>query len=313
MTPALLLLGLDAGGSKTALIGRTGDGAPLGLEGPGANLQRDGLERTADTLAALIERAVGPRVDDPIAVCAGVAGAGREADAAALEAALRRRLGARRLAHLEVVHDGLLALEAAFGLEDPGLAVIAGTGSVLLARTAAGTLLRAGGWGERLGDPGSGTALGRAALAAVADAFDGGDPTALSARLADALGLHEPDDLIRIVYADALPLASVAPLVLETAAAGDWIAERILQREANALAQRAAWLAARATRDGGFGERVALLGGLAAAPPYAEVLHAALARHLPEARLVAPAATPAEAALARAGRLVDAQTTTSGG
>ena len=47
-------------------------------------------------------------------------------------------------------------LVAAFGLTQPGILVISGTGSVVVGRNADGQTARAGGWGHWLGDHGSG-------------------------------------------------------------------------------------------------------------------------------------------------------------
>lgn len=304
LSPALpLLVGLDAGGTKTALAARRGE-EEIRRTGPGTNLQRDGLAFCTDTLATLVEE-VASAEDVRLVLAAGVAGAGRADDQAALADGLRSRLSGPSASPLvEVVHDGALALDAAFG-EGSGLAVVAGTGSVLLARTEDGSLLRAGGWGERIGDIASGTALGRAAAAAVADDFDGGEPTVLRQRLAESYGVQTPDDLIALVYRQGLSFSDLAPMVVNAAEAQDWAATRILQQQANALAQRAAWLTARTAEAGGVASQIAFLGGLGSEPFYHEVLAGAFLRYLPGWRIVQPVSTPVEAALHRASRLLD--------
>ncbi len=304
MPGAPAVVGLDAGGTKTALLARAGS-EEVRRTGPGANLQRDGLAETAEVLAALVGAGLAElSPSEGAVVCAGVAGAGRPDEQAALAAALRARIGDG--ARVEVVADGLLALEAAFGPAGSGLVAAVGTGSVVLARTEAagrepGRVLRAGGWGSRIGDPGSGTALGRAALAALAADLDGGPRTALRARLAETHGVRDRDGLIRLVYADGLDPAALAPLVVQTAAAGDGVAARVLHREADALAEQAAWLTARCR--GSVTRRVALAGGLMAEAPYREVLAEALLGHLPGWEVTPSPRAPVEAALARAERM----------
>lgn len=299
----LLLVGLDAGGTKTALL------AHLGAEevrrfGPGANLQRDGLAASTETVGGLVADLLAELPDvSALRLCVGIAGGGHPEKQAALAESLRDRLESLVSSlEVEVVHDGTLVLDAAFPSPESGLIAIVGTGSVLLARTLEGHTLRAGGWGARLGDPASGTALGKAALAAVADDFDGGEPTVLRLRLAEQFGIHEPDDLVRLIHSSELEFSQLAPIVVDAADVPDWAATRILQREANALAQRAAWLAGRAEDHGGIARRVALWGGLTAATTYREALAEAFLRHLPQWRIVRAATTPEQAALSRAAR-----------
>jgi N-acetylglucosamine kinase-like BadF-type ATPase len=136
-----------------------------------------------------------------------------------------------------------------------------------------------------------------AGLSAVADAFDGGPPTTLTARLAELLGITSPEDLIRVVYADAQAMPSFAPLVVAAAEAGDWVCTRILKTQANALAQRAGWLA---TRLDDTTPHIALMGGLAGETYYRECLTEALRRHLPGWRVTRPSRRPVHGALALA-------------
>lgn len=296
--PSPFVIGLDAGGSKTAALARAG-GVTAEQTGEGANLQRDGLQRSADVLAHLVTDVLQALEHNGTgSICVGIAGGGRPADRTALAAAIRERLGAPlATCSLHVEHDAHIALAAAFEGAS-GMIVIAGTGSVVLARTEEGTLERAGGWGPRIGDEGSGTAVGAAGLAAVGDAFDGGPPTTLRTRLAEVYGIEEPDDLIRAVYADAWTMQDVAPLVVAEAQGGDWACTRILKTQANALAQRAGWLVTRA--DEPIAPRVALLGGLTEEAYYRESLTEALQRHLPRWEVVRPSRRPVEGAFALA-------------
>lgn len=272
--PAPLLIGLDAGGTSTSALAVI-DGEPAAFSGPGAQVLRDGVDAVAATLADVIAEARSAFDGAPVgAVGVGVAGAGRAAAQDALARALEPLLPDTPIA---VTHDAEIALLAAWG-GDSGALLIAGTGSNVYARTHDGETVRAGGWGRLLGDDGSGTALGRAALRAVRAAADGGPPTALTDLAADA-GLAHPDDITDAVYVDGRPLATFAPLLLAAAAADDWVATAILARETNALAQQAGWLATR-TNDQ-VTPRIAYVGGLTKEDVYRAALDAALGRHLP--------------------------------
>src|SRR5690349_22636305 len=67
-----------------------------------------------------------------------------------------------RCDQMTVTNDGFIALAGATAGE-PGLVVIAGTGSFAFGRNAAGKTARAGGWGYIFGDEGSGFDIARAA------------------------------------------------------------------------------------------------------------------------------------------------------
>jgi N-acetylglucosamine kinase-like BadF-type ATPase len=273
-----LFIGLDAGGTKTALRAE-GAGGAFERTGPGVNVRRDGHEAAVRVLAALVREALAAHPGHALGgVAAGVAGAGDEADARQIERGLREALALDPGIPLAVVHDAEIALEAAFG-EGTGIVVIAGTGSIVYGRTTDGTTLRAGGWGRRLGDDGSGTALGRAALRAACAHRDGGPPTSLTVHLAEAHGLDSLDALLRWVYDGKGDLAALAPLLLSATEAGDTVANEILDRETDALAQQAAWVARRA--GGRLEKRVSLLGGLVEEATYRQALLQALAHRLP--------------------------------
>lgn len=296
---APLYVGLDAGGSKTCALATVGSEPPLRLDGPGAHALRDGAAAAAGVCLQLVAQAQDAFHGAPLAgVCVGMAGAGREQERAETERRLREALGEG--VPLALVHDAEIALEAAFGPES-GAVVIAGTGSIIYARTEDGCSLRAGGWGALLGDDGSGTALGRAALRAALAMRDGGPPTMLADRIAEAHGLDSAEAIVRAVQDGSVRLAMFAPLVLEAAAADDWAAHQILARETNALAQQAGWIATRAGET--LARQVAFTGGLSGEAVYAEALTAALARYLPDWRIARSEREPAEGALALAQRL----------
>lgn len=282
MTPSdsdTLFIGLDAGGSKTELLSRRSGSDDLTLKGPAANLQRLGAERAAEVLAALVAEAAAPHAGAALAVCAGVSGAGSPAERADLAERVRQKLrgAGPGAAALRVVHDAEIALEAAFEGAS-GLIIIAGTGSVVFARAEDGALLRAGGWGYLLGDEGSGHTLGLRALRALLVALDGGPATRLQALLAERCGLSTRAAVIRRVYQEDWPAQQVAPLVLEAAAAGDAVAQGILKRQTELLAEQAGWLA---SRDAAITPQIALLGGLTGEAPYHRALEKALGERLP--------------------------------
>ncbi|HET6566847.1 MAG TPA: BadF/BadG/BcrA/BcrD ATPase family protein, partial [Rhodothermales bacterium] len=238
----MLYAGLDAGGSKTKLVARCPGCEDITLVGPAANLQSVGTERCADILTDLVEQALTDRPKEKLAaVCAGLAGAGRDEDKAALIAAWRERLGSHAPDHLLVTHDGEIAIEAAF-LGGSGVIVVVGTGSVAIAKGADGSLHRVGGWGYLIGDEGSGLITGLAGLRAVAHAMDGGPATVLQALLADRFGISTPGQLIHSVYQEKWRAQQFAAYVVEAAQQGDSVATEILNEQLHALALQVSWL-----------------------------------------------------------------------
>lgn len=295
--PSPLFVGIDAGGTKTAVLASQGH-PPARFTGPGTQALRDGSEVAAATLAALVREAQEAYDGAELGgVAVGLAGAGRADQREAVAQALQAHLGG---VHVHVTHDGEVALEAAFGA-DGGALLLVGTGSMVYARTDEGETLRAGGWGAILGDDGSGTALGRATLRAALATYDGGPPSALADGLADRFGLNSADAIIKAVYVEGLQLADIAPVLLAAIEADDWVASSILTRETNALGQQVGWLATRAGET--VPKQLAYTGGLANEDVYRASLTAALERHLPGWSIRPCTAEPVEGALAMAKRL----------
>jgi N-acetylglucosamine kinase-like BadF-type ATPase len=202
-----------------------------------------------------------------------------------------------------ILSDAELALDAAFGLDATGVVLIAGTGSIAIARDPGGLLDRTGGWGPLLGDEGGGHAVGLRGLAAVADAFDGGPETMLSALAAERFHAPNAERLRLAVYSDRTHPASFAPTVLDAADASDPVACAILDGQVAAVAARLVWLVKRRGQASGL---ISYLGGLTNREAYLGRLRQHLERVLPEWRLAAPKTSPVDAALARAERLASA-------
>jgi N-acetylglucosamine kinase-like BadF-type ATPase len=156
------------------------------------------------------------------------------------EPAVREAVRAKRYA---VTHDALIALAGATGGE-PGVVVIAGTGSIAFGRNSQGRTARAGGWGYAFGDEGGAFDIVRQALRAALRFEEGwGAKTTLAAALIEAGRASSADDLLHRLYAgdfSSARVAGFAPIVDEIARAGDAVAIDILNGAAQALATIAA-------------------------------------------------------------------------
>jgi len=233
-----VLLGIDSGGSHTAVVVGDREGRVLArAEGPGSAMRPGGAERSAAVILDVARRAATQaRMTLPASVAlVGAAGAGRVPEQQALAAAIT---AAGIAARVDVRGDVEIALAAAFG-DGPGVLVNAGTGSIAYARTPDGKLHRAGGHGWQLGDEGGGYWLGRRALSAAARAQDGlEESSTLLERLLVALGLKTFDDLIRwTATATPAQIAALAPHVLNAAREGELVAQRIVEDAAAELSQ----------------------------------------------------------------------------
>jgi N-acetylglucosamine kinase-like BadF-type ATPase len=155
-----------------------------------------------------------------------------------------------------------------------GVLVLAGTGSIVLGRSARGRWVRAGGLGPLLGDEGSAFSIGRAWLRARATA-------SAQRRLAT-----RPDAVAAI--------AALAPHVVARARRGDRLARRVV-REAQAQLARQARDVARALRLRGP-VAVGSAGSVMGDPWFAAGVRRALARAGVKARWRPPRGAPVDAA-----------------
>jgi glucosamine kinase len=280
-----ILLGIDSGGSHTAVVVGDARGRVLSrAEGPGSAMRPGGGERSAAVILDVARRAaVQAQLSLPATIAlVGAAGAGRALEQQELAAAITSAGVAERV---DVRSDIEIALAAAFG-EAPGILINAGTGSIAYARAPDGQLHRAGGHGWQLGDEGSGYWLGRRALAAAARAHDGlEESSTLLERLLVTLGLQAFDDLVRwTATATPAQVAALAPHVLNAAREGEIVAQRIVADAAVELAQLVRMLSKRF--GGSESIKMATAGGLLRpGSPLLLALRTNLAADMPRARL----------------------------
>jgi len=260
----MFLVGVDAGASRsTALVADDGlqlvgraTGAP-GAVGPGA------IQESRDAVLDVVRRALADAgTSRAAALAVGAAGAGREPQRSDLERALADAAVADQV---RVTTDIEIALVAAFG-EGPGILLLAGTGSGACARLPSGEIRRTGGHGWQFGDEGSGYALARAALSAVARAGDGRGPaTALTQVLTRVAGLNASDALLRWARgASRSAVADLAAGVQQTASDGDQVARVLVDDAARDLVAHVGPLRLHFPADRPV--PVALAGGLVRAP-----------------------------------------------
>ncbi|BCS33352.1 N-acetylmuramic acid/N-acetylglucosamine kinase [Luteitalea sp. TBR-22] len=299
-----LVIGIDAGGTKTEAVLADGHGEVIArARRGGANLAAHGELAVEKTLHEVIDEALGEGHLRPDVICLGIAGVDRAEDNATIQG-IMRRIGAR--ARILVTNDALIALVAGAGV-GPGVVVIAGTGSIAYGRNDRGEAARAGGWGYILADEGSGFWIGRQALRAVVRAADGRGPaTSLTPLVLDFFGVTRPEQLVREVYRHYLKpsdIARCAALVQQARDAGDEVAANIASVAADELAAAVRSVVRQLELAGPF--PVVMAGGAFLAVPWLQdALRARLAETAPggEVRLLTtdPAIGAVRLALAEA-------------
>ena len=254
--------GVDGGGTKSRamVIGERGRELAV-AEGPAGLVDPLDPAAAAAVVAALVRQAaLAAGVPLPLeGLWAGLAGVGQEGARRAVQAALGGAGVARRTA---VGTDVEAARADAFG-DGPGVLLVAGTGSVVLALDPSGAQVVVGGWGALLDDEGSGFRIGLEGLRAVVASADGRAPeTELARTLAEATGVRSPADLPAWAAAAAKrDVAALAMPVFRASRAGDAAAVRVVGRAVEGL--RALLGAALARTSGWQGPPpVALSGGL---------------------------------------------------
>ncbi len=200
------IAGVDAGGTWIRLLAMSDAGRTRALAVPASTGPLPEVLQTLWRRTGLSPA----RVDALVVASRGIWTPGERRAAARRLAGLARQV--RAISDVEAAHAGALG-------GAPGVLLLAGTGSIALARDARGRWARAGGLGPLLGDAGSAFAIGRDWLAA--------QTTPLMADRARALALG-PEPVARV--------AALAPAVLARARRGDPRARRVVAGAQAALA-----------------------------------------------------------------------------
>jgi len=304
-------LAFDGGATHTSAGLYDGTGRLVAeCAGEGCNPVEIGVMPASAVLARLGRRLL-EECSGPAEACAGVSGAAGAPLQTALAQALCRSLPLHRAVVSTDLHPVLWAnLDT-----EPGVLVIAGTGSSVLAQDQTGRLVKAGGRGVILGDEGSAYAVAASALRAAAHAVDGyGPPTALTDWLVKAAGVKDFEALPAwAAAAGKVRIAALAPVVVSAAEIGDSVARRSLEEQAQRLAAQAAVVYSRL--EIGKNGRILLHGGLFEGGAFYRGLFAAAVRALglPDPHMAVRRGHQAVAALAQRRALPEGAVSVMGG
>lgn len=291
-----VLVGLDVGGSKTAMLATTLDGTlVLDTTLHRTDWEAEPVDRGARWLVELL-RTLLPAGSHVIGLGVGAQGLDTTALAAGLAGELRRAgLPAR------CVNDAALLVPAA-GLNN-GLGLIAGTGAIVVGTDLTGELVIAGGWGSVIGDDAGAAGLVRDATKAALAAHDDGRPDdGLLGALLHAFDVPTAERLARSVNDTPTPdhWGARAPAVFAAADDGSALACRVVDGAAEHLAR----LVDQAIRRGATGHDVLCAGSVIVHQPrlFDAMVAAVTSRHELRVRLLEVRPVVGALALARMAR-----------
>ncbi|WP_431028668.1 N-acetylglucosamine kinase [Lysinibacillus sp. LZ02] len=237
-----IMLAVDGGATKTTLTLRTTGGQELfSATSTGSNYQAIGRNHVQQVFEQLLAQAstVITERDLVVAVFA-IAGIDTKEDARIVrEITLASMENSIFTAQQLIVENDVEATLLGLANGQPATLLISGTGAICFSYT--GTkMVRAGGWGHRAGDEGSGYWLGRQVAKSIFRAADGRDePTLLTNMVLHDQQLADVDALMNWLYrADYTnaQLASLGAYVQQAIEQGDDVAVRIAHESAQELA-----------------------------------------------------------------------------
>ncbi|RPJ51490.1 MAG: hypothetical protein EHM21_02595 [Chloroflexi bacterium] len=237
-------LGIDGGQTSTLAVisDRQGNLCGVGNAGPSNHIHEPGgMERLRSALAdsiGIASAAISLFENNPghkphfRAACCGMTGGVDYVPSLISDYAEIERL---------VTHVDIVTAQAGALAGQPGVVVIAGTGSIAYGVDATGRSARAGGWAYLFGDEGSAYDIGCQALTAAARMSDGRGPdTMLLARILEHFHAEQFWDVRTLVYSagfERAQVAKLAPLACQVAKEGDQAAQEIFDRAGVSLGE----------------------------------------------------------------------------
>lgn len=298
-----LFLAIDAGGTKadyalvdeTRILARSRSGTIKRMRTDNQTAV-DNLEQGLRELRAQS----GADLRNVIRTCVGTAGE----TVTLVTDWLRQELSTRVGGELLMLGDVEIALDAAFPGQ-PGILILAGTGSNVAGRTPQGKILTAGGWGPVLADQGSGHRIGLQALRALFLAMDGLVETSLLRAVLDFWKLDTVPDLV--AFANSVPrpdFSQLVRVVLESAEEGDAVAQSVLDAQGRELADLVGLLIQRlrdSAKDNNFTPPLAFAGSIMEkVQRVRRALISEVQAHYPDALAMDGVVDPVEGAIWRA-------------
>jgi len=231
-----LLCGIDGGGTTTKVVVCNLEGQILhSFQSGTINHYGAGIPKVKENFAAIAAVFI-----EKFACVPGTIFIGNSALEGLADDALVQELTEGVFHRSKVVfHSDVYIALLSFTMGNPGAVLISGTGSMACGIDAEGTYHTAGGWGQVLGDEGSGYHIALSGIHAALHAHDGlAADTKLIASVMKFFDLTRMHDIIDLIYnppVEKSVIAAFAPEVDRAAEEGDLTALNILEKEAEWL------------------------------------------------------------------------------
>jgi len=228
------VIGVDGGGTKTEATAYDVDGKVIKTTIRGfANLLNNKEKALDNIVTSIKEITVQCSVDELKGIYMGIAGAEVGDNSKLIEETIKSKLNVDCI----VMNDAEIALKAMLKGKD-GILTIAGTGSVAFGLNK-GITARCGGWGNLLGDEGSGYKIAIDAIKRMIFEKEYGLPQSeLTKKILKRLEIKSVDEITSFVYSSTKDeIASLAEVVARLGEEGEEAARGILIKEGIELAK----------------------------------------------------------------------------
>ncbi len=231
-------LGIDGGGTRTVALCTDANGTVLAkVAGDSINFYSEGMEQARANMREVLEK-----IENLTGICEyegvfiGSSALGGRADEEILKAFTSDIFNAENI----VMDSDLSAALMTMYDHEESVAVISGTGSMAVLKTAQGEIKTAGGWGYILGDEGSAYAIAIDGIRAGIRGFEGsGEKTALTDELTSFFNANDIYDLIGLFYDPPMERKKIADFArcVCAVAESDAVAKNIVNVQAKSLSQ----------------------------------------------------------------------------
>jgi N-acetylglucosamine kinase-like BadF-type ATPase len=250
-------VGIEGGGTKSSIILSDENGTIISkAKGKATNPNVIGFETSAknivDSISSVCKKS-NCAWKEISSITIGTAGGGNSASQLHLKKELQKKIRDKKFFPLiRITSDAEITAEAALGNES-GIVLIAGTGSILLGKkneprftnhesqitSREPRTFRIGGWGNILGDEGSGFAIARDGVKEVVNTFDrNNEVTPLTKTALKFFSANNVYELPSKIFNGKKNLASFAPSVIELALKNDSQSLFVVEFHCNALLQQ---------------------------------------------------------------------------
>lgn len=250
------VIGVDAGGTKTEAVAYSLQGEHIQKSVTGfGNLLNDS-ETALNNIEESIKNIVCNLAESDLdGIYIGAAGAEVDINAELI----KQKISSSFNVNVEVMNDAEIALKAKLKGDD-GILTIAGTGSIAFGINN-GISSKCGGWGNLLGDEGSGYKIAIDAIKQmIKEEEEDLEQSRLTKNILEKLNIKSVNEITKFVYSSTKDeIASLTPIVAKLGEEGDEIARKILISEATELGKTVKKL----YKKLGFKKcRIALVGGV---------------------------------------------------